>query len=349
MNLTNHHDDYCSSKRIRLNTANETVSQRSYIVDSDLIQQQLSSRDVMPPPPKRVQAVTSGMSSRPASFRRKQYVDPSPSRPGHCGPTEDYVCITTPANYTRTNMFSENLSRDGFGSTGEAPVNHIREQRVDDRKVDYNSRLSSLGSRQPGRSPNRLTLPSSTPSIVSRATPGRVGMIANARTSKSVSSNPGGSRPSNNMAKYSGPANGHGPSASPYFGSRQLPANHAVPSLLIHPLRFSAGRQTVSNNHSANTPVLAPTPSIPWRPLSWLSAPFKQDQQQSQTQPQSIIEEAQGSSGAYRQPCTRHHLKDQRLSLNSFSFTNQPQIESLGRRDSSRNIFAEHGRRAAHR
>lgn len=349
-NQSNQYDDCRTSKRKRSCTAAEFVLRHPHNVnDSDPMQQQLSSRDIMPPPPRRLQDANSTISIRPASSRLHQYVDQSPSRSGHYGRTDDYNFITRPATYTRAGMLSEDLSNDAFEGTAQVPASFLGERHIDDSKVDQNFGFPSLGSRQPGVSPNRLTLPSSTPSMVSRATPHRVGMLANARTSKSALPRPESSRSPHRMANYRVPSNGQGPSASPYFGSRRLPANQAVASPFINRPSLSAGRQSTPNHSAANPPILAPTASTPWKQLSWFTAPFRQGQHQGQTQQRSITEELQSGSGAYRQPCARQHVTDQRPSHNSFSFTNQPQIESLDRGYGSRNIFAKHGRRAARR
>ncbi|KAL8939932.1 MAG: hypothetical protein Q9216_003089 [Gyalolechia sp. 2 TL-2023] len=338
------------SKRKRPGVDAEPVSRHSNDVDRYPMQQQLSRRDIMPPPPKRLQHATSTILNKLASSRQQQYVDQSPSRSGHHAQIDAHNLTPRPTAYTRSNLASKDLSGDSLEGIAQAPNSFLRQGHIDDRKLEQNFVLSSVGSRRPGVSPNRLTLPSSTPSLVSRATPRRMGMLTNARTSKSTLPRTESScTPSHRIANYRVPGNAHGPSASPYFGSRGLLASQAVASPFINRPSLSAGRQTTLDQPITKSPALAPTASTPWQPLSWLTAPFSQGQHQRQTQQQSITEVLQSGSDAYRQSCSRQHLTDQRPSINSFSFTNEPQLESMIRGDGLRNAFANHGRRAAHR
>ncbi|KAL9030912.1 MAG: hypothetical protein Q9196_001020 [Gyalolechia fulgens] len=119
------YDDYPPAKRKRSSNAAELVLRHSHNVNSDLMQQQLPSRDIMPPPPRRLQDVTSAILSRPALSRRQQYIDQSPTRSDHISPRDEYNINIRPATYMRASMVSEDLSGDAFESTAQIRANKV--------------------------------------------------------------------------------------------------------------------------------------------------------------------------------------------------------------------------------
>lgn len=339
-------------KRKRLDTTENLAISYQHNLDSNERQQRLSSRDAMPPPAQLLQDTSWTKLSRPAASRQFRSIDHSPAR------RDDYGEEAVGDNYNRPNgqrpMFNgakpmtEDRSHGMFAPT----ASYFREWHADDGELDRNFRFSApsrLESRLAGLSPSRLTLPPSTPSVVNYATPRRLGISANARTSQPPLPTPKNSRSPQRQVSQHPSTQGDAPAASPFFSSRSLATGRDAPSPYVNrPPQQVA--QPNARSHSTVNPLLhAPSAAAPWK-RAWLTAPCKQGQRESQSRQGSSTEQLQNGSGAYRQPGGhRQSNNDQQPSINSFSFTNQPQIEHVIGGRSSRAPLASHGRRPARR
>ena len=351
------YDDRRSPKRKRPDTHQDFAVQQPHGVIPNSMQQRRSSRDTMPPPPKRSHSSSWTDQSRSLLSRQNQHVGESPSGLCHYGPASlenDYDpsgdCLPS---YTKTNGVFQDHSRGAFGRAPPTVPNVFGKRQFQDGEIDGNFGLSAptrLKSDLSGISPNRLTLPPSTPSLVSRYPPHRVGISVNVRTGKPALPTPESLNSPFQRTSYRPTAPNHGPGASPFFSNRTLATTKVAPSPFIKRPSASMAQRTPVNHPAVNPPVLAPTSSRP-STFSWLTTPLRQGQHQHQNQSHHVYDTAMGQngSGAYRQRGGHERTIYQQPSLNSFSFTAQPQIEDVEERRSSRAAFISHGRRAARR
>ncbi|KAL8835352.1 MAG: hypothetical protein Q9170_003341 [Blastenia crenularia] len=330
--------------------------QRPHRPDTEASQQRVQNSEIMPPPPWPFQDTTWKNSSRPIPLRRQLYMDRSPSNSGHFSQTSQadahrHSNARLPT-YLKTSMISEDMSHNAYETKAPMCAGFPIVRQITDCEMDRNFSFcapSHSGSRPSGLSPNRLMLPPSTPSIVPRATPRLIGMSANVRTSKPAFPTPESLNILHRNVAYRASGNNHGPGPSPYFGNQSLPVTPAAPSRLTDRPSFSMDRQSLTKHPAVDPPVLAPTASTSWKQLPWLTAPFDHGQNLGQDQQKSVNAGPQNGSGAFRQPGTRHHVKTQRPSINSFLFTNESHVEGVGIERSSRAAFSSPERRAVRR
>ncbi|KAL8727392.1 MAG: hypothetical protein Q9166_006064 [cf. Caloplaca sp. 2 TL-2023] len=318
-----------SPKRRRVGTRENLDLQHQNESGLHSVQQRLASRDAMPPPSRRLLKKPVLNQSGPWSFSQSQSFGSTPMKALNepaCSPNS-YSDVYS-LSHTQSPTQGKTLSESNYVFSGIArdtdPVNSssIWEQQHNDSELDKRYRPSVLGSCPSGVSTNRLTLPPSTPSAFNYATPRRrVGISANARTSQQPFLTPESLSSLHEKFDHREVVPSNQPIASPHFSNRVPAASHAP-------------QRPYTNG------------SVP-RKFSWLTAPLGQDQRQDQGS--SASEKLQNQSGAYRRPGGPRHPTDQPVSVNSFSFTNQPQIggENVGRRSSA--SFANHGRRAVRR
>lgn len=342
-------------KRKRLDTTTDLRMQHQHSPDEDRILQQPSSRDAMPPPTQLMHDTTWMNLNKPATSRQYQTINQTPSRNSHTSPIpQDHSCTLSHVQrptFSRASIISGDRSYGVSENMLPATSNLLRQCQFDDGELDQKFRFSApsrVESRPLGVSPNRLTLPPSTPSLFNYTIPRRIGISANARTSKSSLPTPKNSRSPQRRVSSRPPTQSNAPAASPYFSSRSLASGPVAPGPYINRPPQQMAQPTARSHSTVNPPMYAPTASAPWK-LSWLTAPFRQGQHESQSQQGLRTERLQNGSGAYRQPAGYQHRNDQRPSLNSFSFMNQPQIENVDVGKSSQAAYASHGRRPARR
>lgn len=348
------------SKRKRLETISEFEihQQRSPNVDGML--QRRSSRDEMPPPTQLLHDTTWTNLNQPVVARRYQSINQVPGGHDRSDSTHldnDYTLSNNgSAGYSFRNVPEERPCGE-FASVASPAPNYPRNRQFDDGELDRDFRFtapSRLESRLSGVSPNRLTLPPSTPSVVSHRFPRRIGLSANVRTSKPPLPTPENSRSPERRVGYRPTTQTNAaPAASPYFRSRTLTTSQMVTSPFINrPSQPMAPPNPRSYTSCNNPPMHTPAASTPWK-LSWLTAPYKRDQSDTpgRRQGSSTEQRLQNGSGAYRHPGGHQNANndDRRPSNNSFSFTDQPRINSTDGGRSSRAAFASHGRRPARR
>lgn len=340
------------SKRKRLDTTNDNANSYQHDLVINERQQRLSSRDAMPPPAQLLQDTSWTKVGRPAASRQLQSLDYNPGR------HYDYAELIEGDNYShlngqppmfkRVNPVTEHRSHGMFAPTTSNPT----QRHADDGELDRDFRFSvpsRLESRLAGHSPSRLTLPPSTPSIVNYATPCRLGISANARTSKPPLPTPNNSRSPQRQVDHRSSTQSDAPAASPYFSSRLLATGQVTTSPYVNRFPPSPARPHGRSQSTVNPILHAPSAAAPWK-LAWLTAPFRQGQHESQSRQGSSTERLHNESGAYRQPAGhRQSDNDQQPSINSFSSTSQPQTEHVDGGKSSRAPFASHGRRPARR
>lgn len=348
-------------KRKRPHHINNSVTQHCYELNSHDLQQRLSSRDAMPPPLGRLLNMAFPNGRGQSSSSGHQIYNQAPmtgltaSRGNWHHPDAHADVHSLPNTQHPTLPRPGTGPEDGFSgiheSTGPVTTSFLWRQQESDGELDQNthSSISRPRSRPSSISPTkRLTLPPRTPSIVNHATPRRqVGISANIRRSQPPFPTPESSRSLQDRLSRRAPGGNSQPAASPYFSHRTLPANRIAQS------PYATVRQTLPRPQQASTmtpkishSVQAPTSSAPGK-FSWLTASFAHDQHQNQQR--STTAGIQDGSGAFRQPGGPRRSTDQRLPVNSFSFTDQPQLENGNR---GRNLgvpYANHGRRAARR
>ena len=312
------------------------------------LQQRPPSRHMMPPPPGPVAnngfIDTPGKSpTRDHHFYGQVRTLESKQNVQHPWLYEDeYGFLDTSAPLTERPDSKKGPSRK-HESTTPASDRRLRSRQNNDGELDQNagSSVTLRGSGPPSTSPaKRLTLPRRIPSIINRATPRRqAGISANVRTSRPPFSVPEPNsslqaRPGIRDARRSTP-----PAASPYFSNLALPNRQATQT------PYPAGLQPFSRTPRAPTSLmLAPPQTTPGR-MPWLTSFHAPDTQQNQ----SVSQIPQRASGAFCQPGGFQRSAVQGPSVNSFSFTTQPQIENVQMQRNSRVPYSNHGRRPAHR
>ncbi|KAL8972990.1 MAG: hypothetical protein Q9183_000242 [Haloplaca sp. 2 TL-2023] len=315
------------------------------------LQQRLPSRHMMPPPPGPVSnngfIDTPGQSpTRDHHFYGQVRTLESKQNLQHPWMYEDeYGFLDTSAPLTgRPDTSTKKGSSRKHESITPASGRWLRSQQNNDGELDQNasSSVTLRGSGPPSTSPaKRLTLPQRIPSIVNRATPRRqAGISANVRTSRPPFSVPEPSRSLQTRPGYRDASRSTPPAASPYFSNLALPNRQATQT------PYPAGLQPFSRTPRAPpaSPMLAPPQTTPGR-MPWLTSFHAPDRQQNQSGSQI----SQRASGAFRQPGGYQRSADQGPSVNSFSFTTQPQIENVQMQRNSRVPYGNYGRRAAHR
>ncbi|KAL8695311.1 MAG: hypothetical protein Q9218_000210 [Villophora microphyllina] len=315
------------------------------------LQQRLTSRDAMPPPAGRLlnTVVPHSRSRFPFAQQNTHHENPinavlASRGHGHCPnfSREEYNHATVHIpTFPGPSMELQPASSDTFEGTGSARSSFYWRQQENDGELDQTIYPAVPRSRSSNISPlKRLTLPPRTPSNTSHAVPRpQVGILANARTSQPIYRTPGCFQ-----QRLSGRATGDDSqtAASPYFSNRTLATSLPTQSPY-------ANRPTIQTSQHAPfiTPrissALAPGASTP-STLSWLSPSFRHDPH-SDTQRASMTD-FRCKPDAYRLSAGPRQANNQRLSLDSFVFTQQPQIDSGS---SSMIPFANHGRRAARR
>ncbi len=339
------------SKRKRLDTTNNNTIFYQHNLDTNERQQRLSSRDAMPPPAQLLQDTSWTKLGRPAASRQLRSLDYKPGR------HYDYAEMIEGDNYSHSNgeppMFNrvkpvtEQRSYGMFAPTASNPT----ELHADDGELDREFRPSvpsRLESRLAGHSPSRLTLPPSTPSIVNYAIPCRLGISANARTSKPPLPTPNNSRSPQRQVGHRSSTRSEAPAASPFLSSSSLATGGVATSPYVNCVPPSLARPPGRSQSTINPILHSPSAAAPWK-LAWLTAPFRKGPHESQSRRGSSTERLHNGSGAYRQPAGHRQFDNAQPSINSFAFTDQPQIEHGAGGRSSRAPFASHGRRPARR
>ncbi|KAL8682762.1 MAG: hypothetical protein Q9186_001184 [Xanthomendoza sp. 1 TL-2023] len=356
-------------KRRRLGPTDNYGTGQQHGSDTCSLQQRLASRDMMPPPSGRLLKKPQPNASRPWSSSRSQNSDhASWEALNGCGQPSCYSKsydeeqnishISSPsigASFTgpkprlasMTRGIGPNLSRFVYDQQDINPSlsRTIYDQRDNDGELDKALLSSSHRSHPSSLSTNRLTLPPSTPSVVSCNTPRRsVGMSANIRTSQPSYLTPKSTSSLQARVSHRNPIQYNQPMASPHFRNRTLASFNTTHRPYTKESAFS---QDPSSDPRLDMPMFGSTNSAP-RQFSWLNAPLPGQVQRQNQRGTNNKDEVQSGSGAYRRPGARQSM-DQGLSLNSFSFTSHPQIGDGTVERRFGNSFINHGRRAAHR
>ncbi|KAL8802570.1 MAG: hypothetical protein Q9182_003735 [Xanthomendoza sp. 2 TL-2023] len=337
------------------------------------LQQRLASRDIMPPPSGRLLKRPQLNASRSWASSRSPISDHPSMEPvkGYGRPSchaksadEEHIVSNVsnpslsrsiagpkPRLASVTKNISPNLSRFVYDQK-DINSNFSRsshDQKDDDGELDKTLFPASHRSHSSTLFMNRLTLPPSTPSVVSYNTPRRsVGMSANIRTSQPPFLTPKSTSSLQARLSHRNSMQNNQPMASPHFSNRTLVPFNTAQRPYTNGSVFSTAAQGSLSIPRRAMPMLGSTSPAPPK-FSWLNAPLP-DQMRCQSQQRSNNrDELQDVLGAHRLPGGPRQPMDQPLSLNSFSFTSHPQIggDTVERR--SENTFISHGRRAARR
>ncbi|KAL8821209.1 MAG: hypothetical protein Q9223_000724 [Gallowayella weberi] len=361
-----------SPKRRRVEPRDNCRIGQQHDSDTVSLQQRLASRDIMPPPSGRLLKKPQLNASRPWSSSQSQNFD-YPSMEALNG-------YGRPSCYSKSSNEEHNVSHVSSPSmdksmTGPKPrlasvtkdispnrsrfiydqkdinlnLSRTTYDRDDDGELDRVLLSSSHRSHPSTRFTNRLTLPPSTPSVVSHNTPRRsVGMSANIRTSQPPFLTPKSTSLCQARLSHHNSIQNNQPMANPHFSNRTLAPFNTAQRPYGNRSAFSTAAQGPLSNPRRGTPMLGSTSPAP-RKFSWLNAPLPDQMQGHSQQRTNNRDELQGGSAAYRRPGGPGQPMDQPLSLNSFSFTSHPQIggDTVERR--SGNNFISHGPRAARR
>ncbi|KAL8737385.1 MAG: hypothetical protein Q9181_001722 [Wetmoreana brouardii] len=349
-----HYNNERPSKKQRLDIFE---TQHQHDSNPHELQQRLASRDAMPPPGRMPHRILPNLGRRLLSSHHQhrnqtsvQEVDTSNGDWCHSYRHEHEFSFSD-AQQPTLNIPSIRPKRGSSGIyEGTAPAidGFLWRQQNGDGELDQNIRAPVPGSRPSSISPTkRLTLPPRTPSLVNHATPSRqVGISANVRTSQPPFPTPESLHSLQGSLNRRAPGWNNRPAASPYFNNQALP-DRATQSPFINKHRTApTAQQSLMMTPRFNTSTLAPSASTAGK-LSWLTSAFSNGQGQGRQRANTA--ELQNGSGAYRQPGDTQQSADQRLSINGFSFANQPEIKSSNGGRSSRVPYANHGRRAARR
>lgn len=342
-----------STKRRRLGAAENYDIEQQHGSDPQSLQQRLASRDIMPPPSRRL--VKEGLSNA-----SKQWLSGRCQSPIHPSmePMDAYRQCLKPHSREQHHSYFPNPSpatstigpKSSLATTNRSPSRFIYGHRGNDGELDRAFLSSSHRSHPGDLSTNRLSLPPSTPSAFNYTTPrpnGRhIGISAHVRSSQPSFVTPESTRSSQPRFGHHNPGNFTQPTASPHFSNRALAPFNTMQRPYTKDRTFSPTSKAMVSDPRLSTPRLTSTSSAP-RQFSWLTAPLGQSQHQGHQR--SYGGELLDGSGAYQRPGGPRASTNESISMNSFSFTSQPQIGDgkVERRSSS--SFPSHGRRPVRR